>query len=276
MLDLAGAVLQVPQTAGVRGDLVGEQNSPVTGLALLDLEIDELHVDLREDVFQRIVDCTCLAGDLVELLFGGDAECHDAVVVDERITELVGFHAEFEDRLVERGAFLDTVPLGEGTGRRVAHDDLERVHVHFANELLGVGDALDEVGVDAARLEQVEDDGGDLVVEFALAFDLCLLGAVAGGCRVHVFDPENIGVIGCVQFLGLALVELVQLLHVLPSVVNNEWTFSAYQPNTPKTPSLLTVFSIRHAVFVRFASGGVDTTSPDSPLCADSARTRSP
>jgi len=42
VLDLAGLVLEIPQAAGVRGDLVGEQDGAVGGLALLDLEVDEL------------------------------------------------------------------------------------------------------------------------------------------------------------------------------------------------------------------------------------------
>ncbi len=71
--------------------------------------------------------------------------------------------------------------------------------------------------IDAARGQQVEQDRGDAVVQASLAFDLCFFGTVAGGCLVHVFDPQHVGVIGCVQFFGLALVELVQFLHSVAS-----------------------------------------------------------
>ena len=217
MLDFAAMILQIPQTAGVGRNLVGQQNRAVGGLAFLDLEIDELHVDLGEDVLERLVDGTRLTGDLRELVLRSQTKGDDAVIVDERITQIVGLQAEFEDRLLQRRAFLDAIPFGEGAGGGVAHDDLQRVHGHLAHQLFGVRQTLDEVAVDAASLEQFENHGGDVVVQATLAGDLRLLRAVAGRRLVHVFDPQDVGIVGRIHFFGLALIELFQFLHDSPS-----------------------------------------------------------
>ena len=98
-------------------------------------------------------------------------------------------------------------------GRDVAQHDLQREHVHLAHQLAGRVHALDQVAVDAALLEQVEDDRGDEVVQSALAGEVLLLLAVAGRGGVLVFDPQDLRVVGRVQLLGFALVELFQFLH---------------------------------------------------------------
>ena len=73
------------------------------------------------------------------------------------------------------------------------------------------------MAVDAASLEQFENHGGDVVVQVALTGDLRLLRAVAGRRLVHVFDPQDVGIVGRIHFFGLALIELFQFLHDSPS-----------------------------------------------------------
>ena len=70
VLHLAGVIALIPQTAGIRGDLVGEQQRAVGGAAHLDLEIDQLDVDLGEDFDQGFVDAAGERRDLGQILTG--------------------------------------------------------------------------------------------------------------------------------------------------------------------------------------------------------------
>ena len=216
MLDLAGVVLLVPQTAGIRGDLVGQQQRAVGGAAHFDLEVDQLDVDLGEDLDQGLVDLAGQRGDLGEILASAYVEGHQVIVVDERIVQIIVLQEVLKHRLLERQSFLHAQTGAEVAGGHVAQHDLQREHVHLAYQLAGVVHSLDEMAVDAALLEQVEDDGGDEVVQAALAGEVFLLFTIASGGGVLVFDPQNLWIVGCVQLLGLALVELFQLLHDSP------------------------------------------------------------
>ena len=104
-------------------------------------------------------------------------------------------------------------------GRGVTQHDLEREHRDLLDQLGGLAHACHQVAVDAALLEQIEDQRGDEVVQPALAGEVFLLFTIASGGGVLVFDPQNLGIVGCVQLLGLALVELFQLLHYSPFLV---------------------------------------------------------
>ena len=161
VLDLAGVVLLIPQTAGIRGDFVGQQQRAVGGAAHLNLEVNQLDVDLGEDLDQGLVDLTSQRGDLSQILTGAHVKGHEVIIVDERIMQIVVLQEVLEHRLLERQAFLHAQAGAEVTGGHVTQHDLQREHVHLAYQLAGVIHALDEVAVDAALLEQVEDDGGD-------------------------------------------------------------------------------------------------------------------
>ena len=53
-----------------------------------------------------------------------------------------------------------------------------------------------------------------------------------------IFDPQNLGIIGCVQLLGLALVELFQLLHDSPFRSEiSRMLFSAFRRAIPFSAS---------------------------------------
>ena len=105
------------------------------------------------------------------------------------------------------------------SGGGVAQHDLKRVHGDLLNQLGGVANASHKMAVDAALLQQIEDQRGDEVVQPALAGEVFLLFAVTCGSGVLVFDPEYFRIFSCVQLLGFALVELFQLLHYSPFLV---------------------------------------------------------
>ena len=101
-------------------------------------------------------------------------------------------------------------------GGGVAQHDLQREHGDLPDQLGGVADAGHKVAFDAAFLQKIEDEGGNEIVQPTLAGEVFLLLAVTCGSGVLVFDPKHFRIVSCVQLLGLALVELFQLLHYSP------------------------------------------------------------
>ncbi len=78
-------------------------------------------------------------------------------------------------------------------GGGVTQHDLKRVHGDLLDQLGGVADASHEMAVDAAVLQQIEDQRGDEVIQPAFAGEVFLLLAVTCGSGVLVFDQSTSG-----------------------------------------------------------------------------------
>ena len=142
------------------------------------------------------------------------------VGVDERVAETVVFIRELDGGGVKHNALLHAVPLGEGAGGDVADDDLEGDDGDLLDEGLPVGKLPHEVGGHALLLQQRHQVVGHPVVDDAFSGDSAPFFAVKGGGVVLVFDDQQFGVVGAKDHLGLAFVQLLQLLHSNTSMIN--------------------------------------------------------
>ena len=136
------------------------------------------------------------------------------VSVHQRIAEVVVLVRELDGRLVEHDTFLNAEALGEGTGGNVADDDLERHDGDLLDQILALGELLDEMRRHALLLQQLEHMVAHDVVNDALAGDRALLEAVECGRVVLVVYDDQIRVVGREYLLGLAFVQLFFLFHV--------------------------------------------------------------
>ena len=98
-------------------------------------------------------------------------------------------------------------------GGEIADDDLQGHDADPAHQGIPLRELLYEVGGDAGLLHPGHEAVGHLVVDDALAHDGALLQAVQGGGVVLIADNDEFRVIGGVDLLGLALVELFTLFH---------------------------------------------------------------
>ena len=206
--------LRVPEAAGVGRDFVGQNDGSVGRLAELQLEIDQLHSALQEELLKVIVHAEGVVGNRVHVLAGGPAAGQDVVFVDHRVAQRVVLVAELDRRAVEVRALGHAEALGEGAGRDVADDDLERHDLHLPDQRVALGELLDKVRGNPRLVGQLlHQEVGHAVVDHALAGDRALLQAVEGGRVVLVGDDAVIGVVGRKHFLGLALIHLLALFH---------------------------------------------------------------
>ena len=113
------------------------------------------------------------------------------------------------------GAFLDAQARGERARRDIAHDDLERNDLDFANQLLAHVDAANEMGGNADVVEPLEQIFGDAVVQHALAIDdFVLLGVEGGRVVLEVLD-QRAGLRALVEDLGFAFVDASTAVHAV-------------------------------------------------------------
>ena len=141
------------------------------------------------------------------------------VIVDEGIVKIIVLVGELDGGLVKHDALLHAVVAGKVAGRDIADDDLQGDNGDLLHRGLTLAELLHKVGGHASLLQLLHEVVGHLVVDGALAGDGALLGAVKGGGVVLVGDDNNIGVLGGIDLLGLALVQLLQFVHneILPS-----------------------------------------------------------
>ena len=95
--------VDVPEAAGIRGNLVCEDNLAVGGLAEFDLEVDEVNADALEELQHELVDLQSHRADLINLLLRCKAGSEDMVIVDHRVAEIVVLVAELQDRYAHGG-----------------------------------------------------------------------------------------------------------------------------------------------------------------------------
>ena len=135
------------------------------------------------------------------------------VVVEQGVAQVVVLIGQLEGGLVKDDALLHAVPLGEGAGGDVAHNDLQGDDGHLFHQGLPVVQLLDQVGGDALLLQPGHEQIAHLVVDDSLAGDGPLFQAVEGGGVVLIGDDQLLRIVGGVDLLGLALVEQFFFLH---------------------------------------------------------------
>ena len=185
----------------------------VVETAELDLEVDEADADAEEETDEEIVDPQRELHDLIDLLRGRPAERRDVLFRDHRIVKLVFLVVEFDDRARKLRAFFKTEARRQRTGCNVAHDDLERHDLNFADQLLAHVESLDEMRRYADLAEFHENVFGDAIVQNALAFDQRVLLRVEGGRVVFEMLNEGSGLRTLIEDLRLALVNAPTLVH---------------------------------------------------------------
>ena len=205
--------LGIPEAAGVGRNLVRQHDGAVAGLAELQLEVDQLDARLLQEAAQELVDFQGIAGNQLDLLLGGPAHGGDVVFVDHGVAQVVVLVAVLNDGLFQLGALGHAQALAQAAGGDIAHNDLQGYDVNLLHQGLPVGDFLDVVGGDAVLFQHLHEEIGHPVVNHALAGDGALLQAVEGGGVVLVIHQHHIGIVRCENLLGLALVNLLQLLH---------------------------------------------------------------
>src|SRR4051812_28324452 len=208
--------LDVPQPAGIRGNLVGDDDAHHLVLeqpAAFHLEVDQTDADAEKEPGQEVVDADGERHDVVDLLRRGPAERRDVLFRHHGVVELVVLVIEFDDRTRQLGALLDPQALRQRARRHVAHHDLERHDLDLPNQLLAHVETADEVGRHPDVVEVLKQVLRDAVVEDALAFDdLVLLGIEGGGVVLEVLD-QGARLRTFVKDLGLAFINATPTAH---------------------------------------------------------------
>jgi hypothetical protein len=117
--------------------------------------------------------------------------------------------------MIERGSCVPSSSRArrQRASRDVAHHDLERNDLDFADQLLAHVEAADEVRRHADVAETLEDVLRDAVVQHALAVDdLVLLGIEGGRVVLEVLDQRS-GLGSFVKDLRLAFVDATAAVH---------------------------------------------------------------
>ena len=132
---------------------------------------------------------------------------------DHRVLERIVLVVELDDRARQLRAFLDAEALGQRAGGDVAHHHFERDDLDFADQLLAHVHPADEMGRDADRVEMVEDELGDPVVQDPLAIDNLMLLGVEGSCIILEVLDERTRFRALIEDLALALVNAPAAVH---------------------------------------------------------------
>ena len=141
------------------------------------------------------------------------SEHSNVILVAKRIVQRVALQEKLEDGLGELQALLDAVALGHRARAHIAHDALDRNHLHRLHQRLALVQEPHEVRRDAGRGEPAHHVGVDLVVRFALLRKLRELDAVERRHVVPVMHDEIAGIVRGKDRLRLPLVELLPRFH---------------------------------------------------------------
>src|SRR5882724_2506362 len=208
--------LDIPQPAGIRRDLVGDDDPHhlvFEQASAFHLEIDQPDPDAQEEAGQEIVDADGERHDVVDLLRRRPAERRDVLLRDHRIVELVVLVIELDDRARQLRALLDAEPLRQRSRRDIAHHDLERHDLDLANQLLTHVETADEMCRYPDIVEVLEQVFRNPVVEDALALDhLVFLGIERGRIVLEVLDQGS-RLRPFVKDLGLAFINAAPTAH---------------------------------------------------------------
>ncbi len=186
--------LDVPQPAGIRADLVGQHHAHHVAFIEapeLDLEVDQADADTEKEPGHEVVDAERQRHHVVDFLRRRPAESRDVFFRHHRIAEIVALVIELDDRARQRRAFLDAEALRQRACRDIAHHDLARDDLDFADQLLAHVDRTDEMRRYADVVQAREDEFRDPVVEDTLALnDGALLVVKGGGVVLEVLDER--------------------------------------------------------------------------------------
>src|SRR5216684_6010860 len=208
--------LDVPQPAGIRRDLVGDDDAHHLVFpqpAAFHLEIDQPDADPEEEAGQEIVDPDGERHDVVDLLGRRPAEGGDMLLRYHRVAERVVLVIELDDRARQLGAFLDAEPLAQRAGCDISHHHFQRDDLNLANQLLAHVEPADEVGGHADIVEVLEQVFGDPVVEHALAFDHLMLFRIEGGRIVLEMLDQRSRLGALIEDLRLAFIDAAAAAH---------------------------------------------------------------
>ena len=175
--------------------------------------VDQPEPDAEEQAGQEVVDADGERHDVIELGGVGPAESRDVLFGDHRVFQLVRLVIKFDDGARQHHAFLDAEALGERAGGDITHDDFERDHLHFLDQLLAHVEAADEVGGNADLVQMREDVFADTVVQHALAVNDFMLLLVEGGRIVLEELDKRAWLRTFVEDLGLAFVNTAATVH---------------------------------------------------------------
>ena len=134
-------------------------------------------------------------------------------MVQQGVTQFIILVGELNGGLIEHDTLFHAVVLGEGTGGDVADNHFQGHDGNFLHDGLPLVDFLDVVGGNTLLLQVGHQTVGHLIVDDALALDGALLQAVEGGGIVLVLHNQLLGIVGSEDLLGLAFIQLLQLLH---------------------------------------------------------------
>src|ERR1700674_916005 len=208
--------LDVPEPAGIRRDLVGDDDAHHLVFpqpAAFHLEIDQPYADPEEEAGQEIVDPDGERHDVVDLLGRRPAEGGDVLLRYHRIAERVVLVIELDDRARQLGTFLDAEPLAQRAGCDISHHHFQRDDLHLPNQLLAHIEPADEMGGHADVVEVLEQVLGDPVVEHALAFDHLMLFRIEGGRIVLEMLDQRSRLGALIEDLRLAFIDAAAAAH---------------------------------------------------------------
>ena len=134
------------------------------------------------------------------------------VIVNHRVAEIVVLVAILQHGGLELRALRQAEALGKAARGDVAHNDLNRHDGHAAHHAVALVELLDQMGLDAVRLQHFEQMVADEVVHHALAHDRALLEAVERGRVIFIMDHREGGIVGRKDLLRLAFIHHFELL----------------------------------------------------------------
>src|SRR6266545_5651490 len=205
--------LHVPEATCVRADLI-PQPEPAGVPPKLELEVHQQEPLAPEIGPQHPVDPERHPPDPPELLGRRQLEHADMLVVDHGVAERVGLVIKLEHGLPDGGALLESRALGQAARHHVAGDGLDLDDIEAAAQHLPVGERVEEMGRHPLLPQEREEHARHPVVDHALAHDgAALEGVERSGVVLEVLDDEP-GLVGSVDDLRLAFVDLPTLLHL--------------------------------------------------------------
>ncbi len=200
----------------VRRDLVGDDDAHHLVFpqpSAFHLEIHKTDADAEEETREEIVDADGERHHVVDLLRRRPAERRDVLFRHHRIVELVVLVIEFNDRAWQLRAFLDTEARRERAGRDIAHHDLERNDLHFADQLLAHVQTADEMRRHADVVQILEYIFRNPVVQHAFAFNHFVFFGVEGGRIVLKMLDQRSWFGSFVQDLRLSFIDFAAAAH---------------------------------------------------------------
>ena len=109
--------LEIPETAGVRGNLIGEDERAVGQTPKLELEVDQTHAEGAEVFGQHLVDAESHGLDRLDLLAGRELQGNRVIGVEQGIVQIVVLVGELDGGLVKNDPLLHAVALFTAVSR---------------------------------------------------------------------------------------------------------------------------------------------------------------